>query len=310
MANPAATSIFVPSTVVSVERSSAQHVSRFASPLRALGARTLGFVDRLLGAHLWSLTGSSLQGEGAVSGRAARITSGGMPMPMPWYELPPRVAAARPSAPQRTASPSRETTATPVATPAALAQETLRQVAESFPSATPATETRPAASVIEAAAPTVVTAVVLPPSETIQPAPTSTESATRSIPPDAVLPAIPTPVSVIPTVVVPTAATSLRPISAGMPVMSSRTSTSSEAPAASSSTQPTAVMSGIGANTSALEASSPNAAAPTAAPFSDIALAAAPPSTGLTTPAAAVVPSLIAASARSVEPASIDVIPD
>ena len=80
MDTPAAKpSVFVPASIGVVERGAASIVSRFTRPVQALGARTLGFVDRLVGMRLLSL-------DEAPTDRAPRRTyGGGFAVPVPWY---------------------------------------------------------------------------------------------------------------------------------------------------------------------------------------------------------------------------------
>src|SRR5437762_7663661 len=80
MTNGSAASAFIPGTVASVERGVSALVSRFAAPVRALGARTLSFVDRIIGSHLAPV-------EQAAPGPRAARGAGHLLMPVPWYQL-------------------------------------------------------------------------------------------------------------------------------------------------------------------------------------------------------------------------------
>ncbi len=83
MANdvPRPTAVFTPRTVATVERATSSVVARFAEPVRSLGARTLGFIDRLIGARLF---GVATPGGAAASHAHA---SGSFVFARPWYEL-------------------------------------------------------------------------------------------------------------------------------------------------------------------------------------------------------------------------------
>ena len=90
----------MPRAISAVERSADALVSRFADPVRAIGARTLGMVDRLLRMRLAPFSEAGPQ-HGAPTQ--------GMPLPVPWYERPERAAAGMrrlgPSAVDHRASP-------------------------------------------------------------------------------------------------------------------------------------------------------------------------------------------------------------
>ena len=70
-------SAFVPGVVRAVERSVSALVARFADPVRSLGARTLGFADRLMGPRLLSSL-APLGAQGHVGGASlgASFSSG------------------------------------------------------------------------------------------------------------------------------------------------------------------------------------------------------------------------------------------
>src|SRR4051812_34675299 len=74
-------SAFIPRTVSAAERSVSTLVSRFAEPVRALGARTLGFVDRLMGPRLLAMSTPA-----AATPQAAGPS--GLVWPVPWYQAP------------------------------------------------------------------------------------------------------------------------------------------------------------------------------------------------------------------------------
>src|SRR5262249_18713441 len=63
MPNPGSRSSigFVPRTLLAVERGAGALVSRFAAPVRSVGMRALGLVDRLLGVRLLAQTGMAYE---------------------------------------------------------------------------------------------------------------------------------------------------------------------------------------------------------------------------------------------------------
>ena len=71
--------VFTPRTVTSVERGASALVERFASPLRQIGGRALGFVDRLLGPRLFGLLADPTYREISVG------NAPGMVFTVPWY---------------------------------------------------------------------------------------------------------------------------------------------------------------------------------------------------------------------------------
>src|SRR5579859_6216751 len=78
-------------SIAAVERATGALVSRFAEPVRQIGVRTLGFVDRMLGERVFGLVQPLVPvSEGYVYAR-------------PWYEVPRQAAAARPRAATPTA---------------------------------------------------------------------------------------------------------------------------------------------------------------------------------------------------------------
>lgn len=77
-ANPAP--VFTPRTVALVERATSSIVSRFAEPVRSLGARTLGFIDRLIGARLFGATTPRMIPSSSAS------AGGEFLFAQPWYE--------------------------------------------------------------------------------------------------------------------------------------------------------------------------------------------------------------------------------
>lgn len=91
MANPRPTAVFVPRALALVERSTGALVSRFASPVRVLGERVLGFVDRLAGMRLLGATECATEAAAWPSSRRE------LPFifPVPWYESDASLARAR-----------------------------------------------------------------------------------------------------------------------------------------------------------------------------------------------------------------------
>src|SRR5262245_48397900 len=84
-------SVFTPRTVASFERTTNAIVSRFAEPVRAVGLRALGFIDRIIGARLFGQTASA---QGLAPQDAGTVAVDGYIYARPWYEAPRAAAAA------------------------------------------------------------------------------------------------------------------------------------------------------------------------------------------------------------------------
>src|SRR4051812_12775910 len=101
--------VFVPRTVVALERAATRMARRVAAPVvRGIGGRMLAFADRVIGGWV---------GRSTPTPRVGGVTTGAMTLPRPWWDIgfDDEVEPAWDVAPRETARPTarvRDVTAT------------------------------------------------------------------------------------------------------------------------------------------------------------------------------------------------------